>query len=362
MKIPYRDLSIIDNEKKRKLLSSVEKVLTHGRIILGPEVNRLESKIASICNKKYAVAVSSGTDSLYLSLRSLDICAGDEVITTPLSWISTVNAIVLCGATPVFVDIGNDLNIDVQLINDALTAKTKAILPVHFTGKMCNMIRIMQCAIENNLFIIEDASQAFGSHMNNQKAGSFGDVNCFSLNPMKNLCAYGEAGVIVTDNKSIYEKLLSLRYSGTINKENCIYPSLNGRIDTIQAAMLLVELDYFVDKLKRIREIAHYYTERLQGIVLCPEEEGTYHSFYSYTIMTNRRKELMEYLNSKEIETKIQHPILMPYHSAYKNFFTSIKIPNAERLVEQILSIPNHEKLTQKEVKYIADSIENFFS
>jgi len=362
MKIPFKDLSVLDQSKKRKLLHSVDQVLSHGRIILGPEVISLEQKIATMCNQKYAVGVNSGTDALYMALRSINITQGDEVITTPLSWIATVNAIVLCGAKPVFADIKDDLNINPKRIPDLINKNTKAILPVHFTGNMCQMDKILKCAQENDIYVVEDAAQAFGAKYNNQIAGSFGIVNSFSLNPMKNLCGYGEAGIVVTNDKNLNEKLLSLRYAGTVNKEDCIFPGLNGRIDTIQAAMIMVELEYFDEKIKRIREISRYYTNRLKTIVSCPlEDDNSFHTYYSYTIVTDHREELIHYLNNNGIETKIQHPILMPYHSAYKERYQDCNIPNAERMVSKILCLPNHEKMSDIEVEYVASKVEHFY-
>ena len=359
-KVPYRDLSIKDSILKEELLLAVENVLSHGRIILGPEVAEFERQISSFCKRRYAVGMNSGTDALYLSLRSLDIGPGDEVITTPLSWIATLNAITLTGATPVFVDIGDDLNINADLIESAITPKTKAILPVHFTGKICDMEKIIAIAYKHKLFVVEDAAQAFGARRDGIGAGSFGNIGAFSMNPMKVLCGYGEAGAVVTDDKDIYDKLISLRYAGTINKEDCHFPSLNGRLDTIQAAMLLVNLKYLKEKIKRTQEIAQKYTRSLKDIVICPQDDGTSNVYYSYTIMTPRRDELKDYLESKGIETKIQHPILMPYHAAYKNRYQP-KIPNAQRLVNQILCIPNEEILQTEQIDYVIAVIKEFF-
>lgn len=360
MKIAYRDLSVTDPSMRRALLDAVDTVLLHGRLLLGPEVEAFEKSVAAHCQKKYAVGVNSGTDALFLALKSLGIGPGDEVITTPLSWIATANTIVLCGATPVFVDIGEDLNINPELIFQAITKKTKAILPVHFTGKLCNMDRILDIAQAHNLYVVEDAAQAFGASHRGRMAGSFGHVNCFSMNPMKVYCAYGEAGAIVTDDLHIYDTLLSLRYAGTINKEDCHRPSLNGRIDTVQAAMLLVSLTYLDEKIKRLQEIASFYANRLGGFLTCPDPGECFHVYYSYTIITEQRDDLKAYLHDRGIETKIQHPILMPHHTAYKKMYGQTNLPVAERLVEQILCIPNHEKLTQTELAYIVKTIKDF--
>ncbi|SVD26418.1 uncharacterized protein METZ01_LOCUS379272, partial [marine metagenome] len=247
MKVRYRDLSVHDSVIQKELLNSVKGVLDHGKIILGPEVDEFEKNIANYCGTKYAIGVSCGTNALYLSLKALGVGVGDEVITTPLSWIATVNAIVLTGAVPVFVDIGQDLNIDPELIEEAVTDRTKAIVPVHFTGRLCKMDRINEVAKKKGIFVVEDAAQSFGAKVNGTVAGAFGDTGCFSMNAMKVFCSYGEAGAIVTDDDDLYPKLISYRYNGTINKEDCHTPSINARIDTIQAAMMNVNLKYISD-------------------------------------------------------------------------------------------------------------------
>jgi len=362
IKVPYLDLRVKSPERKKKLLNAVDVVLSHGRLILGPEVGQFEEKIAASCHTKYAVGVGSGTDALYLALRSLDIGPGDEVITTPLSWIATVNAIVLCGATPVFVDIGEDMNINAELIEDAITDKTKAILPVHYTGRLCNMEKIVQIAKEKDLYIVEDAAQAFGANIDGAMAGSFGEVSAFSMNAMKVFNAYGEAGAVVTSNEVLANKLRSLSYGGTIKKEDCHYPSLNGRMDTIQAAMLLISMEYLEAKITRRREIAKYYTDALKVVIACPEEDGTFQVYYNYVVRTDKRDQLKSYLDTKGVETKIHYPILMPFHTAYKEQNSNCDLPVAKRVVNEILSIPNHEDMSDGEVEYVANCIRDFCS
>jgi dTDP-4-amino-4,6-dideoxygalactose transaminase len=361
MKIPFRDLRVKDAAMRAELLAAVEKVLVHGRLILGPEVSQFEAEVAKYCGRRYAVGVNSGTDALYLALRALGVGPGDEVITTPLSWIATLNSIVLTGATPVFVDIKPDLNINEELIEAAITPKTKAIVPVHFTGRMCGMSRIMETAARHGVPVVEDAAQAFGSRLDGRVSGGFGLVGCFSMNPMKVFCAYGEAGAIVTDDEDIALRLESLRYNGTVNKEDCRWPSLNGRLDTVQAAMMLVGLKYLQKKIDGRRRISEFYDSVLGGVVGVPPHDGSYHSYYSYTITAERRDELLEYLASRGVETKIQHPILMPYHTAYKHL-GGFHIPVAENLVKKILCIPNQEDLTAEELGYVSSCILEFYN
>jgi dTDP-4-amino-4,6-dideoxygalactose transaminase len=361
MNIRYRDLSINDPFMKQELLEAVDKVFTHGKIILGPEVTEFENLVAKFCHTQHAVGVSCGTDALYLSLRVLGVGPGDEVITTPLSWIATLNAIFLTGATPVFVDIGKDLNINPDLIPDAITSKTKAIVPVHFTGRICKMDKIMNIAKKNNVFVVEDACQAYGAKLNGIISGAFGDLGCFSMNAMKVFCSYGEAGAVVTNSNEAYEKLLSYRYNGTINKEDCHTPGINARIDTIQAAMMNINLKYFDAIVERLRQISKYYNEELKNIVECPLEDESFHTYYSYTILIKKREKLVEYLQSKGVETKIQHPILMPYHTAYRDKYPMYELPVAEKLVDQILCIPNHSKLSDAEIEYVVSTLKGFY-
>jgi len=362
MEIPFLDLSVKDPVLKGELMAAVDKVLTHGRIVLGPEVAEFEEQLAEICHQQFVVGVNSGTDALFMALRSLDVGPGDEVITTPMSWIATLNAITMCGATPVFVDIAPDLNIDPSLIEQAITPKTKAMVPVHYTGRLCDMEPIMDVADRHGLTVVEDAAQSFTGHNGGGVAGSFGRVNSFSMNPMKVFSAYGEAGAVATSDEALHEKLVSLRYAGTVNREDCHYPSLNGRLDTIQAAMLLVNLKYLDDKIARRRSIAAFYSEALGESVICPQEDpGEYHVYYTYTIIAERRDELREHLAENGIETKIHHPILMPYHTAYQHMLKP-EIPVAEHMVERILSIPAHENIQMEEAEYVADKIKEFFA
>ena len=361
MKVRFRDLAVKDKKLKEELLTAVNKVLTHGKVLLGPEVTEFEEFIARECGTKYSVGVGSGTDALYVSMKALGIGPGDEVITTPLSWIATANSIVAVGAKPTYVDIGQDLNIDPDLIEKSITIKTKAIMPVHFTGRICQMDKIKKIAKKNNLFLIEDGGQAYGANINGKMAGSFGDMGCFSMNPMKIFSSYGEAGVITVNDKKLRDDLVSVRYNGTLNKEDCHVPSINARLDTLHAAMLNINAKYLKNKINRTREISKYYDDKLKNVVECPSDDGTFQTYYSYMIKVEDRESLTSYLTENEIETKIQHPILMPFHTAYKKFYPNISIPMSEKLINKILSIPNHDKMTDQQVEYVADKIYNYY-
>lgn len=361
-RIPFLDLKVSDPTERAEIMEAVEAVLLHGRIVIGPEVETLEKKIAEICNRKYAVGVNSGSEALFTCLRALGIGPEDEVITTSLSWIATTNAIAMTGATPVFADITDDLNISSESIEKLITPATKAIIPVHYTGKMCDMNKIMELAKQHNLLVIEDAAQAFGAKYNGEPAGSIGDAACFSFNSMKVLASCGEAGIILTDSEETKNKLQSLRYSGTINRETCIQPSLNGRLHTIQAAILLKRLQRLNKLIRKRNQIAQFYDSKIGNYVTPPtrsaESEDVY---YTYTIQAEKRDELMSFLEKKGIETKIQHPILMPEQPAYsKN--TRGEWSNAKKVVKKILCLPANEKLSQEDIAYVADCIKAFYS
>jgi dTDP-4-amino-4,6-dideoxygalactose transaminase len=359
-RVPFLDLRV-DSEERAELMAAVEEVLSHGRIVLGPEVQALEHELAERCGRRYAVGVNSGTDALYLGLRSFGIGPGDEVITTALSWVATANAIALTGATPVFADIGQDLNVDPAGIEALVNARTKAIMPVHYTGKICDMRSIAEVAERHGLLVIEDASQAFDAAYRGRKAGSFGEIGCFSMNPMKVFAACGEAGLVVTDSEEVYDRLIALRYNGAVDRDLCMTPSHNGRLDTLQAAILLKRLPRVERLIERRRRIAARYTMKLGGVVETPlESEGQRDVYYTYTIKAHRRDELKEFLEAAGVETKIQHRYLMPEQPAYRGAPRG-ELANAHRLVKQILCLPAHEKMTIDQVDYVADRIHEFY-
>jgi len=367
MNVQFFNLSVNDKQIKDELLKSVENVLDHGRLILGPEVAKFERIIAKLTGVNFAIGVSSGSSALYLGLKSLNIKAGDEVITTPHSWVLTGNAILETGAVPVFTDVLEDGNMDPKKIESAITKNTKAILPVHFTGLMCRMDEICEISLKHNIPIVEDAAQAFGGAYKGGKAGSFGKVGAFSMNSMKVLGAFGEAGVVVTNDKEINDKIRILRYSGTNSDPNkiitneAVYPSLNHKIDTVQAAMLLVMLKYLPKRMERRKEIANYYNSELSTLVNCPDiNNNNIHALYTYAIQAEDRDQLMNYMNKNHIETKIYHTPLIPDSPSYKKY-RSKNYSVAKKIISKTLSIPAHEKLTDNQVSYVVNIIKKFY-
>lgn len=360
--IPFLDLRVTNAGERQEIMEAVEKVLDHGQIVLGPEVMELEERIAAACSRKFSVGVNSGTDALYLALRALGLGQGDEVITTAFSWIATANAIRLTGATPVFADIREDLNLDPASVESLITPNTRGVLAVHYTGKICAMSELQALTERYGLWLIEDAAQAFGARLNGRPAGSFGTMGCFSMNPMKVFAALGEAGMVVTDRGDLVVRLQALRYNGTVNRETCLEPSHNGRLDTLQAAILLRRLARFKAVIEKRRELAHAYHERLAHFVRVPlEAPGEEDVYYTYTIQTDRRNELMDHLEKMRIETKIRHPILMPEQPAYceqaRGTWT-----RASAIIRRILCLPIHDKLTMHDIDRVSDGIRGFFA
>jgi dTDP-4-amino-4,6-dideoxygalactose transaminase len=359
MKVRYRDLSVTDPAERAELMEAFARLLDHGQFLLGPEVESFEEEFATRCGRRHCVAVGSGTDALHLALRALGIGPGDEVITTPLSWISTLQAIDATGATSVFADIGDDLNLDVATVGPLLTPRTKAIVPVHFNGRLCDMASLTLLAERAGVTVVEDAAQAFGARVDGTVAGGFGTLAAFSLNPMKNPRGFGEAGAVVTDSEALRERLEVLRYVGTVNREVCIEHSLNFKVDALQAALIRVSLRRAEAVTARRLEIARRYTETLSGVVSCPPvEDGTDRPsvFFDYTIQTDRRDELADFLRRRGIEVKIKHARLMPDQPAYAHL-PRPRIPRARELVAKILTLPLHEKLSDDQVDYVIESV-----
>ena len=349
-----------NSDQRAYLLEAIDKVLEHGRLVLGPEVEEFEDKIGNFCGRKYATGVGSGTDALFIALRALRIKTGDEIITTSMSWIATANAIAMTGATPVFADISDDLNIDPLSVRNLITKNTKCILFVNFTGQIARINQLNEIAIENNIHLVEDGSQSFGAELEGKKSGSFGIISTFSHNPMKIFGGIGEAGSILTDDEEIHATVESLRYNGTIDRETCVVPSLNGRIDSIQASVLLKEFEKFENEIWQRRQNANVYDRLLKDIVKTPIVYSlSGHVFYTYTIRTEKRNELKDYLESHGIETRIQHKIPMPLQPAYTS--SKGEWEAAKRLASEVLCLPIHSKLRIDEIDLVAKTIKKFF-
>ncbi|MEM8688745.1 MAG: DegT/DnrJ/EryC1/StrS family aminotransferase [Pseudomonadota bacterium] len=364
VKVRFRDLSVADGPFRTKLVGTFERVLSHGQLIMGKEVEEFERVVAQYCGTKHSIGVASGTSAIYLALKALGVGPGDEVITTPMSWIATLNSICATGATPVFADVCQNLNIDPEAIRGVITPKTRAIVPVHYTGRLCDMDAILAIAREHNLLVMEDAAQALGATLpDGRRAGGFGHAGAFSLNPMKVLYGFGDAGAITTNDAEAIEKIEAYRYLGTVNRETCIDRELNHKIDSLQAALLLDSFSVLDETLDKRRQVAAKYSTALKDVVDCPEipAEGDRRAiFFDYTLAADNRDQLLAHMESEGIECKIRHPILMPDQPAYADL-PRPHVPVARNLVGRILTLPCHEKLSADQVDLVIDKVRSFY-
>ena len=366
MKVPFLDLRVWDKNLKKKLLQRVDSILKSGKILEGKEQVLFEKKFSKELNAKYSVGVSSGSSALFLALKAIGVGAGDEVITTPFTWIITINAIVSTGAKPIFVDIDENLNIDAAKIINAITKNTKAIVPVHVGGKLCDMFKIYKIAKKYKLKIVEDAAQAFCSSNQNKRAGAYSDVAAFSFNPMKTLHSYGEAGAVITNNKKIYNILLQMRHAGTKRKtksvdiNNCNYVSLNHKIDTIQASMLIEGLKR-INKIRKKRDqISNHYNKKLKKLVKIQKLSfGEIHGRYLYIGRFQKRNSLKNFLNSKKIETKVFYSPLACDAPIYRKKF--YKVPKSRKFLKEVLALPMHEKMSLSQANFVVKNIKKFY-
>ncbi len=349
IRIPLVDFKAQYKSIEKEIDAAIKEVLLSGQYILGPVVKEFEEQVAAYCGVKYAVGVASGSDALILSLRALDIGPGDEVITTPFTFVATAHAIVHCGANPVFVDIEPDtFNINPDLIEPAITKKTKAIIPVHLYGHPVNMDPIMKIAEAHNLYVVEDAAQAFGARYNGKKVGSIGHVGCFSFFPTKNLGCYGDGGMVVTDNPHIAEKVDILRRQGCREKYHAEMIGYNSRLDAVQAAILKVKLKYVDQWNEQRRNVAHRYNELLSGTsVQTPVEAPyAYHIYHQYTIKIKNRDQVKKYLAINGIESNVYYPKALHLQNSYKSLgYDRGDFPESEVAAVESLSLPIYPEM-----------------
>jgi len=364
MQVPLLDLKAQYATIKDEVLAAVSEVLESQRCIGGPKVAELEEKTAAISDCKFAVGVSSGTDAILNSLMSLDIGAGDEVITTPFTFFATVGCIARAGAKPVFVDIDpKTFNINSALIASAVTEKTKVIMPVHLFGQMADMDPIMEIANKNNLAVIEDAAQSITSTYKGRKAGSIGTVGCFSFFPSKNLGGIGDGGMIVTNDEQLYERLFVMRNHGSKPKYYHKYIGGNFRLDAVQAAALLVKLPHLNEWSEGRRRNAAYYGKKFAGtVVKTPYINPDCVTIYNqYVIRVPRRDELVAYLREKNIGCAIYYPVPIHLQECFRYLgYKEGDFPESEKAAKEVLAIPVYPELTDEQLRYVASEIEEF--
>jgi dTDP-4-amino-4,6-dideoxygalactose transaminase len=366
MKIPLVDLRRQYLSIKTEINRAIEGVLNSGRFILGENVESFEREFASYLGVKHAIGVASGTDALVMALKALEVRRGDEIITVSFTFTSTVDSVVHNGGTPVFVDIDSEsYTIDVRKLEHKITNKTKAIIPVHLYGNPCDMNPIIETAEKHGLYIVEDAAQAHGAEYNGRKVGSLGHIACFSFYPSKNLGAYGDAGMIVTNDPDIGDKIRMLREYGQKEKYRHELIGYNSRLDELQAAILRVKLKYLDAWNEKRRICAKLYNELLgdmHDLISLPiEVQGSKHVYHLYVIRTKQREELRHFLSVKGISTGIHYPIPVHKQPSYMNLMKDIpKLPITEQFSNEVLSLPIFPELTEDEIQFICNNIKKF--
>lgn len=365
MKIPFVDLKRQYRTLKQEINESLLKVVRSGNYILGEEVEKFEKEFARFCEAKYCVGVASGTDALLLILKALKIGEGDEVITVANTFIATALAISYSGAKPVFIDVDQVYGMDPNKIEEKITKKTKAILPVFLYGQPVQMDEINRIAEKYKLKVVIDSCQAHGAVYKKKKVGRFADAAAFSFYPSKILGAYGDAGAVVTNNKNLAEKIKILRNAGRVDWYYHPIKGYNSRLDEIQAAILRVKLRHLNKWNQKRRSIAREYNNLLRKTkeVITPqgrkEAKGVY---YLYVVRVQDREKLIDFLKSKEIYSGIHYPLPAHLQPAYKELgYQKGDLPKTEKYAEEVLSLPIFPEITEEEIKYIVRNIKRFY-
>lgn len=360
--IPMLDLKRELNDIGSEIKLAIERSVNATQFILGPNVKNFEEQVAEYLGCKYAVGVASGTDALHLALKAIGIKEGDEVITTPFTFIATAEAIAYLNATPVFVDIDPEtFNIDVLQIESKINKNTKAILPVHIFGNPCNMDEILKIAKKYNLKVIEDCAQSFGATFKDKKTGTIGDVGCFSFFPSKNLGCYGDGGLVTTNDEEVYKIVTALRNHGSYKRYYHDMIGVNSRLDDIQAAILNVKLKYVERFNSDRRNVAELYKKYIGEEVTYQKEcEASKHVYHQFTILTDKRDDIINVLKENDIACNIYYPVPLHLQKAFS--FLGYKkgdLPHAETLSKKALSLPIHPYLEDEEVLVISNVLKS---
>jgi dTDP-4-amino-4,6-dideoxygalactose transaminase len=362
--VPFVALPLRAARVKQELLAAIERVIDHGSYVLGPEVQEFERRFADYCGTRYAVGVADGTTALVLALRALGAGPGDEVITAPNSFIASASSAALLGATPRFVDVRrDDMNLDPDRLEAAITPRTKAIVPVHLTGYPADMEPILKIAERHRIPVIEDASQSVGTTYHGHRTGSLGHLGCFSLHPLKNLHAIGDAGVITTSDERCYQWLLKARNHGLRTRDEVEFWSTNSRLDTLQAAVLNVMLDHLDGWIAERRQIAAEYRQGLRDVVGVPAESpDCYHTYQTFMIVAERRDALLQHLRARGIDAKIHYALAIPMQPAARGLgHQPDDFPVTRWLADRILSLPCYAELTSAQRRAVIDGVRSFY-
>lgn len=361
------DLSKQYQSIKEEILKAMDDVMSNSQFILGSNVQKLEQDIAAYSHVEYGIGVGNGSDAIHIALLAAGIGEGDEVITTPFTFFATAGSIVRAGAKPVFVDIDLvSFNIDTSKIEEAITEKTRAILPVHLYGQMANMDEINKIAQKHNLIVIEDAAQAIGALQHGKTVGETSHAATYSFFPTKNLGAYGDAGMIVTKESEIAEKAKIIRVHGSKPKYVHHVLGYNSRLDELQAAVLNVKLPYLTGWIEKRRTHANYYSQQLSSLeeaVTVPVEcEGNFHIYHQYTLRVKNRDKLQSYLKEHGISSMVYYPVPLHLQPVFSDLgYKEGDFPVTEKAAQEAISLPMYPELTETEQNIVVQAIRDFY-
>jgi dTDP-4-amino-4,6-dideoxygalactose transaminase len=362
-KVELIDLRARYSDERNKIINILDKLLKKGNLILTPEVELLENEIANYTGSKYCLGLNSGTDALMMSLWACGIKKGDEVITSAISFIASAGAIVHLGAIPIFADVNEDLNIDPLNIEKLITRKTKAIMPVHWTGRMCDMDKITKISKKYNLKIIEDAAQGMGSYYKKKHAGRFSKVAAFSAHPLKNLNGIGDSGFITTDDKSIYNKIKLYRNHGLAGRDNVKIFGVNSRMDTINAEIIRFRLKKLKTVITKRKKNIRYYRNflRTDKVKIIPDKKFETNSYVMFIVLCENRDELKKYLEKHKIQSLIYYGNPLHKHEASKGIKLKSTLQKSEYYASKVLALPHHQNLSKKDIFYVCEVINKFY-
>ena len=362
MRINFVNLNNEYSILKKDLHASLKKVASSGQFVFGSELLKFEKNISKLLKVKYVLGVGNWTEGMGLVCKALSLKNDEEIITVSNSFIATCGAIAYNGLKPILIDVNEDLNMDYSMIEKKINSKTRAVMPVHLSGIPCDIDKIKKICRKNNLIFIEDAAHAFGGKYKNKYLGTLGDVGIFSLHPRKNFHIYGDGGLIVTNNKSIYEKVLLLRNHGLKNRDEANIWGTNSRLDNLQASFGNIMLKYIKRWNNEHLKIARLYNKKLKNIVQTPifDEKISQPTFHQYIIRTPRRDQLKKFLESKGIETAIHYPVPIHKQKAFKDLYGKITLKKTEMYSKKILSLPIYPGLTFKKISFIVKTIKIF--
>ena len=363
--VPFNILNRYYDKYSSELEGKVIEILRKSNYILGEEVKTFEEEFAKFIGVKYCIGVASGLDALWIAIKNFNIGVNDEIIVPSNTYIATVMGITIAGATPVFVEPDIYNNIDVNKIEEKITSKTKAILPVHLYGQACDMEKIMYIARKYNLKVIEDCAQSHGAKFNNKLTGSFGDAGCFSFYPTKNLGAFGDGGAIVTEDENLAEKIRGFRNYGSRVRYYNEVVGANSRLDELQAGILRVKLKHLNEYNQEKTRIAERYIERLKNplIELPKIKDGAISVWHLFVVRTNKRNQLVEYLKEYNVNTEVHYPIPPHLSEAYNELnYKKGSFPIAEEYANTVLSLPCYYGMTVEEQDYVIEKINSFRS